>query len=477
MNIKFDKLLKKIREADTSTYGRTTSRVVAAANSLDTTNADYICDGVSDQAQINQALSDIASSGGKVLLMEGTYNLTADITIPASLITLEGSNPEATIIDCNGAFQIIASGTDGVEITGLTVKDSTDVNGSIYLATANRARIHNCRFTGNGSGNGNTGSIKLSASTDVMIFDNQFNEANTNGIGISVQNSSHRFIISNNVFRGGQSGLTFIEVGENSARSQYGQIVNNKCYLDVASQRFIKTADTSGFELLIANNLCYGTFTFCYDTNSSTVYLIGNILISTGSPASSEGIVARTDCIVVGNVVKGTVPVYPIYIIGHGNMVSGNIGQVTYAAEDTKSVAINNYGSTVMDERLVVKMKNSSGGALAKGDVVVHKDTAAGDEVTTTTTAGNPKVFGMALDTIADAAYGYFLVTGKTVSLKVDGTTDIAIGDLLSTFTTAKIAKKAATGEVAFARALEAYTADDSNGVIDALLITPRVAL
>ncbi len=81
---------------------------------------------------------------------------------------------------------------------------------------------------------------------------------------------------------------------------------------------------------------------------------------------------------------------------------------------------------------------------------------------------------GMVLETIADDAYGRVLTLGKTALLKADGTDDIAIGDLLSTFTTAKIAQKAAQGEVAFAIALEAYATNDSSGVIDAVLITPR---
>jgi hypothetical protein len=111
---------------------------------------------------------------------------------------------------------------------------------------------------------------------------------------------------------------------------------------------------------------------------------------------------------------------------------------------------------------------------LAAGDVVVLKAVAAGDEVTTTTTAGDPMVFGVATETIADNAYGYIQKLGKTTVLKADGTTDIAIGDMLSCFTTVKIAKKAAATETAFAIALEAYTTDDSSGVLDALLIPPR---
>lgn len=80
-------------------------------------------------------------------------------------------------------------------------------------------------------------------------------------------------------------------------------------------------------------------------------------------------------------------------------------------------------------------------------------------------------------DEVQINAAGFVQTLGKTAYLKVDGTTDIAVGDLLSTFTSAGIAKKASTGETAFAMALEAYTTNDSAGVIDALLIEPRVAI
>ena len=125
-------------------------------------------------------------------------------------------------------------------------------------------------------------------------------------------------------------------------------------------------------------------------------------------------------------------------------------------------------------EQILRHFKNTSGGSLNLGHVVILKAVAAGNEVTTTTTQGHDSVFGMVLETIADAAFGKILTGGKTTGLKVDGTTDIAIGDFLGTFTTAGIAMKAAAGDMAFAIALEAYATNDSLGVIDALLVTPR---
>ncbi len=106
--------------------------------------------------------------------------------------------------------------------------------------------------------------------------------------------------------------------------------------------------------------------------------------------------------------------------------------------------------------------------------MVILKAVAAGNEVTTTVTGGDKKVYGMAAEIIADTAWGLVQVLGKTVLLKVNGTADIAIGDWLSTYTEAGIAKKASAGDMAFAIALEAYPTDDSAGVIKALILSPR---
>lgn len=130
-----------------------------------------------------------------------------------------------------------------------------------------------------------------------------------------------------------------------------------------------------------------------------------------------------------------------------------------------------------------LEAKNTSGGAIARGDVVVldrTNSTADLYAVTTTTTADDPDVLGMVFDaSIASNGVGNIQIWGPTAALKANGTDNIAAGDLLSTFTTAKIAKKS-YGPNAFAMAWEAYTTDDSAGVIDAYILTrgsiPRLA-
>lgn len=134
-----------------------------------------------------------------------------------------------------------------------------------------------------------------------------------------------------------------------------------------------------------------------------------------------------------------------------------------------------------VDRRLIInrdgttgfRMRNSSGGTINAGEVVVL-DTAqqTGDAVTTTTTQDDPNIFGVMMETVLNGASGFVARSGHIDNLKVNGTTDIAVGDKLTTFTTAGIAAKqsAATKPGVFAIALEAYSTNDSLGVIDAFL-------
>lgn len=129
-------------------------------------------------------------------------------------------------------------------------------------------------------------------------------------------------------------------------------------------------------------------------------------------------------------------------------------------------------GSGLAAPVVLIDAENKSGGALVKGDVVVYDRTNSDVNLisfTTTTSANDVDVLGMCAEAIADGAIGKVQIWGPTKHLKVDGTTDIAVGDMLGTFTTAKIAAKSTTGG-RFARAMEAYATNDSAGVIDAFI-------
>lgn len=118
-----------------------------------------------------------------------------------------------------------------------------------------------------------------------------------------------------------------------------------------------------------------------------------------------------------------------------------------------------------------VKAMNKSGGTLARGDVVIFDITNSTADlmcVTTTTDSNSALACGMVYDaSIASNGLGRIQIWGPTNALKVNGVADIAKGDLIGSYTTVKIGQKTA-GPGAFARAMEAYTAENSSGVIDA---------
>lgn len=117
--------------------------------------------------------------------------------------------------------------------------------------------------------------------------------------------------------------------------------------------------------------------------------------------------------------------------------------------------------------------KNGSGGTLVRGNTVVMDWANCTPDlltVTTTTSGNDVTVAGVVYSTsVASGGIVEVQCYGPTKGLMVDGTTDIAVGDALGTFTTAKIAAKSTTGG-RFARALEAYATNDSSGVIDAFI-------
>lgn len=111
-------------------------------------------------------------------------------------------------------------------------------------------------------------------------------------------------------------------------------------------------------------------------------------------------------------------------------------------------------------------LKNGSGGALAEGDVVVLKasdTTDVGTTVTTSTTANDALVAGVAAEAIANGVYGRFLVKGNG---NVNVTTAaVAVGERLAVSGTAKKAV-VSTNASAFATALEANEATGDDDLV-----------
>jgi len=135
---------------DDSKPKNNTTLIVAASNSLDTTRADYVCDGIDDQEEINDALNALAAHGGRVSLLDGTYQITNSIIIPNSHVTLVGLGSNTTIqttaairiIEALGRFDIIVK---DLTLVGMAIANPANIG--IYLHRCGRSVIDNIRVT------------------------------------------------------------------------------------------------------------------------------------------------------------------------------------------------------------------------------------------------------------------------------------------------------------------------------------------
>jgi hypothetical protein len=118
--------------------GRTATFIIAASDSSTTAKAqaDYVCDGTADNVEIQAALTSLASSGGKVLLLEGTYNLAAGITLSAKTELL-GSGWGA-VLDTSSLED---AGVDVITMGDYTVLSHLKVRGAVGAISSTWAPV------------------------------------------------------------------------------------------------------------------------------------------------------------------------------------------------------------------------------------------------------------------------------------------------------------------------------------------------
>lgn len=461
-----------------------------------------------------------ASAGWVIYVTPGTYTETTTTTALNNITIIGGG--EATVLSYTNTV-LTMSGTN-VRIEGIKFTFTT---GGINLSGDNSEFIKN-HISKSGA---TTTQFKQSGSY-TLATNNFFEQTAANGSDYSIQfiNGTGQRIVGNffQMVCSGSAETINISGGDslmtgNVIRATSGSgltMVLHGGSASVFSGNMIDVGNTStpgfyfsGSEIEMTGNTiitnsawavrlaAYGTFTGNYVRNSlntgKTIEMqtAGNgdyWVISGnnfhGATSSSSGVFANGDydnLVITGNRFYNYTTGLNLNTAANNLMVTGNnfTGCTTAIANYAEDAYIGpNIGIDLNMHRTIVRMKNNSGVSVNVGDVVIHDTSvAAGDNFTTTTTASDNRILGMATATITNGSYGAILVLGKTVSLKADGTTDIAVGDFLTSFTTAGICRKATAGtlgttpgDLAFAIALEAYTSNDSNGVIDALLISPR---
>lgn len=113
--------------------GGTPTVVVAASDATDLSKskADFVCSGTIDEATIQVALDLVVNTGGRVLLTEGTFDISdLDVLTVYGGVTLEGLNKQSTILNYSGSG--VTGGTlielqGGGQIKRLRITDGSSV--------------------------------------------------------------------------------------------------------------------------------------------------------------------------------------------------------------------------------------------------------------------------------------------------------------------------------------------------------------
>lgn len=485
--------------------------VVAASNSLNVGAANYVCSGAADNVQIQAAIDALPAIGGVIHLLEGDYALAASVTLKSNValtgtgfgthltadgnyraIIIPNTNSRNTVKDMKisgegsgtsqtsnhgihiqgakfvvvenilfgnpsfGQHCLYISAWSGVRPTDIVVKgllaDTTTGVGKHHVCYSNfiridgadRVSINNCVIKGS-----EDPSITLQtggdASTEISIVGNVFSEGQVLATIAGILNSANKVVISGNIIH------SLHNIDGVQVKGQDWNVSNNIIVGNVSSQAgiYLDRCDNC----IISNNRIRN-HAIGIETNGATNenLISGNRITNC---TTGINLAASADKnLVIGNHIKDSITT-PLVDAGSLNQIEDD-----------------NVGIEITDIKMYRNIKNTSGGALAIGDVVMLKAVAAGNEVTTPAATGEDQVYGMVAEVIANNTSGLVQVKGKTTVLKATnaGGGNILIGDTLGTEAGVR-ARKTAAGDQCFAKALEACAAADCT--LDAYIKSP----
>ena len=241
-------------------------------------NCDYLCDGINDQVEIIQALEALPATGGEIVILDGTYNITASINIPKNNVSLRG-NGNATILKRGYDSTNTDSGStarglitlneksgckiQGLQIDGNKTTYTVRYNCGIYLYSSSNNTV-----TGNTCNNSSADGIYLSSSSSYNTITG--NTCTNNSTGIELFSSSETTITGNTCNNNIHSGILLYSSSNNT-------ITGNTC---TYNNKHGICLDSYSDNNTVTGNIC---------NNNST----GGILLT----ASSNNMVTGNTCI------------------------------------------------------------------------------------------------------------------------------------------------------------------------------------
>jgi len=296
---KTDKITDALNELlEDGTQHTKTARFVIGTSTSDWTakQCDYLCDGTDDQEEIIQALNDLPTTGGEIVILDGTYNITASIHIPKNNVSLRGNGNATTLkrmydstdTDSGPTAKglIILNEKSGCKIQGLQI----DGNKATYTASYNSGIFLNLSsdntITDNTCNNNNNSIFLYSSSNNTITG----NTCNNNNNGIRLYSSSNNTITGNTCNNNNSYGI-FLKSSSNNTIT--GNTCNNNnsygIYLDSSNSNNTVTGNT-------CNNNNNSIFLYSSSNNTVTDNTCNNNYSSIHLYSSSNNTVTGNTC-------------------------------------------------------------------------------------------------------------------------------------------------------------------------------------
>ena len=120
-----------------------TTITIACSTSKHKNTADYHCNGTNDQTVIQQAIDALPSTGGKIVLLEGTYNISGQINVNKPNVTICGMG-NSTVLNCKQGIWGIAATQTNFTVANLKMTfDTYNGNGNSICIYASGS---SCKF-------------------------------------------------------------------------------------------------------------------------------------------------------------------------------------------------------------------------------------------------------------------------------------------------------------------------------------------
>lgn len=138
-----DEVTETLNEMWNDRVAPPTTITISSSTSKHMPTADYYCTGANGQTEINDAISALPSTGGKIVLLEGTYNINGQINVNKPNVTICGMG-NSTVLNCKQGIWGIAATQPNFTVANLKMTFDTYNSTSICIyASGSRCKFEN----------------------------------------------------------------------------------------------------------------------------------------------------------------------------------------------------------------------------------------------------------------------------------------------------------------------------------------------